>query len=113
MAQPEAQPSQDQPESTEPAVNAEQAVREWLEENYMKPQLVRVEPGPHGPDDGVRLEPDNQTMTDAQYEQFKSLMGTVDDSTVHVGFTDEGCSTCNSGDDGFWYHIPTRAAEGL
>jgi hypothetical protein len=107
------EPDQSQPSSPEPDVNAEQAVRDWLDENYMKPQLVQTELGPHGSDDGVRLEPDNQTMTDAQYEQFKSLMGTVDASTVHVGFTDDGCQNCNSGEDGFFYHIPTSAVRGL
>lgn len=101
------------PSSPEPDVDPVEAVREWLDSQYVAPEKVDVSEGPHGGTPGVRLEPDNRAMSDAQYESFKSVLGSVDDSTVHVGFTDEGCNFCSSGDDGFWYHIPQSAAGGL
>jgi hypothetical protein len=97
----------------EPDVNALKDVREWIDENYPQPQLVSCEEGDHGGTAGVRLEPDNRTMTDGQYEMFKGLVNSIDESTAHVGFTDEGCNSCNSDDDSFWYHIPSSAVEEL
>lgn len=97
----------------DPDINAVENVRQWIDENYPQPQLVACEEGDHGGTPGVRLEPDNQTMSDSQYEMFKGLLNSVDGSTVHVGFTDEGCNTCDSSDDEFWYHVPTSAVGGL
>jgi len=97
----------------EPTVDPLSAVDAWLEENFGQPQKVQTERGDHGSTEGVRLYPNNQEMADSVYESFKSLVNAVDGSTVHVGFTSEGCQTCNSGDSGFWYHIPTPAARGL
>jgi small-conductance mechanosensitive channel len=104
---------QNRSEPAEPDVNAEQAVRDWLDEHYSQPQLVQTMAGDHGSESGVRLEPDNQTMADHEYEAFKSLVNGVEESTVHVGFTEDGCSSCNSGAGGFFYHIPEVAARRL
>jgi len=100
-------------EETKPTVDPLAAVEEWLESRFAQPEKVRTERGDHGGTEGVRLSPQNQEMDDPVYESFKSLVNGVDGSTVHVGFTDEGCQTCNSGDSGFWYHIPSETAQEL
>lgn len=109
--EPKSQPQPDQ--SPEPDTDPVEAVEEWLSGVFASPEKVRVERGDHGGDPGVRLHPNNQEMKDPVYETFKSLVGDVDGSTVHVGFTDEGCQYCGGGDSGFWYHIPEGRARAL
>lgn len=85
-------------------------IQDWLETGFAKPQLVEVRAGDHNGRPGVVLEPDNQTMSEAVYESFKTLVGTIDEQEVHVGFGDDPCHVCGGQDGEFWYFVPTADA---
>jgi len=102
----EAQESEDR--STEDRSHGPTAdqVREWVSENHPASDLVTVRAGSHGKKSGIIVDPENQEMTDTQYETFKSMMNSLDDTEVHVGFTQDPCHECGKQDDEFYYFVP-------
>lgn len=96
---------QDGQETTAASVTVEE-VEDWLETGFGQPELVDVRSGSHNGQQGVVLEPDNQAMSDGVYESFKSLVNSLEDSNVHVGFGDDPCHLCNGQDGEFWYFVP-------
>lgn len=85
-------------------------VEDWLADQFIAPEHVEVRHGAHGERDGVVLEPDNQSMSNGQYESFKTLVNSIDGSQVHVGFGDDPCQTCGQSDGEFYYFLPRSVA---
>jgi hypothetical protein len=103
--------TEDPSEDTEVQLTtAADKVEDFVEEAVPTPQHVDIWIGEHGPDSGIVVEPDNGEMKDHQYEAFKGVVGSIEESTVHVGFADDPCSHCGDQDDEFYYHIPASAA---
>lgn len=87
------------------AADGVDTVRDWLEPAITEFEHVSIEAGHHASLAGVRIEPDNQSMTDGGYEAFKGVVNSLDATTAHVGFTDSGCNSCGEKDDEFYYFV--------
>jgi hypothetical protein len=109
--QTDTQATQETQEATTMATveDPEAEVRAWLEDTYAAPEHVDVEAGAHGETEGVRIYPDNNLMSNGQYESFKGLVNSVDGSEVHVGFDSEPCNKCGKQDNEFYYFFPQEA----
>lgn len=81
-------------------------VEEWLDTGFAASHAVDIREGSHSSSIGIILEPDNQAMSDPQFESFKALMNSLEDSTVHVGFGDDPCNYCSEQDGQYYYHVP-------
>lgn len=93
--------------------DGEEQVKSWLGTNTPAPELVDVSRGHHNDQIGIQLEPDNQSMSDGQYESFKAVVNNLDGSEVHVGFGDDPCHSCGEDDGEFYYFLPAHTLEEL
>jgi hypothetical protein len=82
----------------------------WLQGAVPAPEHVELWVGDHGDRTGIVVQPDNGEMADHEYESFKGVINSVDESEVHVGFGDDPCQTCGAQDDKFYYWVPGPAA---
>lgn len=80
-------------------------VTDWLKPAIQEFEHVSVHPGQHHGHSGVRIEPDNLSMSDAAYAGFKGVVGSLDVIVPHVGFSDMSCNTCGKNDGEFYYFL--------
>lgn len=80
-------------------------VTDWLKPAIQEFEHVSITPGQHHGHSGVRIEPDNLSMSDAAYAGFKGVVGSLDVIVPHVGFSDMSCNTCGKNDGEFYYFL--------